>query len=199
MKQRAQHLGPELRRPLILDAALPLFAREGYDEVSMQEIADAAGVSKPVLYSCFASKDELFDKLARREDKRLRELVASSVPETDPADSEEERLRVTLTALMRAVQEMPDAFRVLYVQAAGEDRIERGRALWHQRMQEIVAQRSGRPEREALVLARLLVSGAELGFTVMLDQPGVWEPEELADFLARTAIRGMRASTPSGV
>ncbi len=121
------------------------------------------------------------------------------MPDTDPADGEEERLRVTLTALMRAVQEMPDAFRVLYVQAAGEDRIERGRALWHQRMQEIVAQRSGRPEREALVLARLLVSGAELGFTVMLDQPGVWEPEELADFLARTAIRGMRASTPSGV
>ena len=197
--KRAAHLGPELRRPLILDAALPLFAQDGYDAVSMQQIADAAGVSKPVLYSCFASKDELFDKLARREDKRLRELVAASVPDTDPADGEEERLRVTLTALMRAVQEMPDAFRVLYVQAAGEDRIERGRALWHQRMQEIVAQRSGRPEREALVLTRLLVSGAELGFTVMLDQPGVWEPEELAEFLSRTAIRGMTATAPSAV
>ena len=39
---RAAHLGPELRRPLVLDVALPLFARHGYDAVSMQAIADSA-------------------------------------------------------------------------------------------------------------------------------------------------------------
>jgi AcrR family transcriptional regulator len=194
---RARHLGPDVRRPLILDAALPLFAREGYDAVSMQRVADAAAVSKPVLYSCFQSKEELFDALLRREDRRLWDLVSSAIPDDDSADSEERRLRVTLTALLTAVEEMPDAFRVLYVQAGGEDRIERGRAHWHARMQEIVAQRSDRPAREAAVLARLLVAGAELGFSVMLDREGEWEPGELAEFLARTAIHGMRATAES--
>jgi AcrR family transcriptional regulator len=163
----------------------------------MQEIANAAEVSKPVLYSCFENKEQLFDALARREDKRLWELVASATPVPAADDDEETRLRETMTALLRAVESMPDAFRILYVQAYGEDRIERGRTHWHQRMQEIVAQRSNRPQREAAVLARMLVGGAELGFTIMLEQPGVWQPEELADFLSRTAMRGMLASTPS--
>lgn len=188
MRRRARHLGPELRRPLILDAALPLFAREGYDAVSMQQIADAASVSKPVLYSCFAGKEELFDALARREDRRLRELVAASTPEAPPGDGEETRLRATLTTLFRAVEQMPDAFRILYVQASGEDRIERGRALWHQRMQELVSQRSGRAQRDAAVLARLLVAVTELGFTIMLEEPRTWEAAELAGFLARSAV-----------
>lgn len=197
---RAQHLGPDVRRPLILDVALPLFARQGYAAVSMQQIADAAEVSKPVLYSCFDSKEQLFDALARREDKRLWELVASATPVPTAGDDEETRLRETMTALLRAVEAMPDAFRILYVQAYGEDRIERGRAHWHQRMQEIVAQRSGRPEREAAVLARMLVGGAELGFTIMLEQAGgdqIWAPDDLAEFLSRTAIRGMLAAAPS--
>ena len=193
MRQRAQHLGPEARRPLILDAALPLFAAQGYDAVSMQQIADTAEVSKPVLYSCFDSKEQLFDALARREDKRLWGLVADAAPLGSIAD-EETQLRETLTALLRAVEAMPDAFRILYVQAYGEDRIERGRAHWQQRMEEIVAQRSGRPAREAAVLARMLVGGAELGFTVMLEKPGKWKPEDLAEFLSRTAMRGMLAS-----
>jgi len=194
VRQRAQHLGPDVRRPLILDAALPLFAREGYDAVSMQQVADAAGVSKPVLYSCFASKLELFDALERREDRRLRDLVAAQTRAPDERASEEEQLREVLTALLRAVQEMPDAFRILYVQAYGEDRIERGRAHWHERMQEIVAQHSPpptRPKREAAVLARMLVAAAELGFTEMLNGSGDWTPEELAAFLAATVTHGL--------
>lgn len=195
MRQRAEHLGPEARRPLILDAALPLFAQRGFDDVSMQQIADAAGVSKPVLYSCFASKDELFDQLERREDRRLRDLVALQTRSPDRDGSEEGQLREVLTALLRAVQEMPDAFRILYVQAYGDDRIERGRAHWHERMQQIVEQHSDRPEREAAVLARMLVATAELGFTVMLDGSGDWTPEDLAAFLAGTVTNGMAVVT----
>ncbi len=175
----------------MLDAALPLFAGGGYDAVSMQQVADAAEVSKPVLYSCFASKEALFDALARREDRRLRELVATTTPAPAPEDDDETRLREVLTALLRAVVAMPDSFRVLYVQAWGEDRIERGRAHWHERMQAIVIDRSGRPAREAAVLARVLVAAAEIGFTLMLDGPGLWEPDELAAFLAKTVTRGL--------
>ena len=79
-RARAAHLGPELRRPLVLDAALPLFARDGFDAVSMQAIADAAGVSKPVLYSCYDSKEELFDELLRREERKFWHMVEDVGP-----------------------------------------------------------------------------------------------------------------------
>jgi hypothetical protein len=52
-RRRAAHLGPERRRPLVLDAALALFADRGYDGVSVDDIAASAGVTKPVLYARF--------------------------------------------------------------------------------------------------------------------------------------------------
>lgn len=48
------------RREVILAAAFKVFARRGFAQASVQEIADAAGVAKPTLYNHFADKDELF-------------------------------------------------------------------------------------------------------------------------------------------
>ena len=70
-RKRAAHLGPERRRPQVLDAALTQFLEHGYDGTSMQAVADEAGVTKPVVYACFASKDELFRALLRREEERI--------------------------------------------------------------------------------------------------------------------------------
>ncbi len=77
-RKRAAHLGPERRRPLVLDAAHDLFLRNGFEGTSMDAIAAAAGVSKPVVYDCFASKDELFTAMLDREEERvLRETEAA--------------------------------------------------------------------------------------------------------------------------
>lgn len=48
------------RRQQLLDTALALFARLGYRDASMNDIAEAAGVTKPVLYQHFGSKRDLF-------------------------------------------------------------------------------------------------------------------------------------------
>ncbi|QEC50481.1 TetR/AcrR family transcriptional regulator [Baekduia soli] len=191
MRTRAAHLGPQLRRPLLLDAALPLFARDGYDAVSMQAIADAAGVSKPVLYSCFDSKDELFAVLQRREERKLWERVEASVPQPGDPGDREELLRHGLAALLHAVQAEPDAFRVIYLQRQGDDRVQRGREAWERRMAEVLVSWSGVPEREAGVLGRLLVALAEIGFRIQLEEPGAWEADALADYLASVMTRGI--------
>lgn len=190
-RARAAHLGPELRRPLVLDAALPLFARDGYDAVAMQAIADAAGVSKPVLYSCYASKEELFDELMRREERKLWHMVEDSVPMPGALGEKEDLLRHGLAALLRAVVEAPEAFRVLYLQRHGETRIERGREHWERRMAEVLAAWTRLPDRETALLGRMLVALAELGFRVQLEEPGQWEPDALAAYLARVVVRGM--------
>jgi AcrR family transcriptional regulator len=193
-RARAAHLGPELRRPLVLDAALPLFAHDGYDAVSMQAIADAAGVSKPVLYSCYSSKEELFDELMRREERKLWHMVEDSVPIPGALGEKEDLLRHGLAALLRAVVAAPEAFRVLYLQRHGENRIERGRENWERRMAEVLAAWTRLPDRETALLGRMLVAMAELGFRVQLEEPGQWEPDALAAYLARVTVRGMPKS-----
>lgn len=70
-RRRAAHLGPERRRPLILDVALQLFMEHGYRGTSMEAVARAAGVTKPVVYDCFASKADLFGALLEREEQRM--------------------------------------------------------------------------------------------------------------------------------
>src|SRR5687768_2696668 len=88
-RERAAHLGPERRRPLILDAALKLFVKQGYHGTSMEAIAKAAEVTKPVVYDCYAGKEELFEALLKREERRLLEAVGAAFPtELDLSDIE---------------------------------------------------------------------------------------------------------------
>ena len=56
-------LSADARREQILDVAINVFGRAGYYGASMNDIADAAGVTKPVLYQHFDSKGELYSAL----------------------------------------------------------------------------------------------------------------------------------------
>jgi len=75
----------EQRRIQLLDAALERFASKGYHDTSMEEIAEAAGVTKPVLYQHFASKAELFlELLDTVGEKLLLDMSARISAETNP-------------------------------------------------------------------------------------------------------------------
>lgn len=52
---------------ILMDCALTLFSRSGYDAVGVQEIVETAGVTKPTLYHYFSSKRGLLDALLQRE------------------------------------------------------------------------------------------------------------------------------------
>src|SRR5436309_3133058 len=104
---RAAHLGPERRRPLVLDAAFELFLEHGYDGTSMDAVADAAGVTKPVVYDCFASKEELFTALLRREESRVQGQIAAALPRGADTDDVEELLAAAFTAFLGAVAASP--------------------------------------------------------------------------------------------
>ncbi len=53
-------------KELILDSALKLFAKKGYEAVSVAEIADAVGVKAPSLYKHYKSKQDIFDSIIQR-------------------------------------------------------------------------------------------------------------------------------------
>src|SRR5438045_3350559 len=85
---RAAHLGPERRRPLVLDAAFAVFLERGYAAASMDAIAERAGVTKPVVYACFESKEALFAALMEREEQRVLAQIAAALPDRPDADPE---------------------------------------------------------------------------------------------------------------
>jgi AcrR family transcriptional regulator len=66
------------RRRQLLDAGAMLFAQHAYEEISMRQIAAAAGVSKPLLYHYFPSKNELFMAAVTEAASELRELIQPS-------------------------------------------------------------------------------------------------------------------------
>jgi AcrR family transcriptional regulator len=106
----------EQRRIKILAAATRIFAAKGYDGASMSGIATAAGVTKPVLYDHFASKDALFETLLRsiRDDLLAtgREIGKSSV-------GEQQEFRAAVDAFFAFVQEQPDAAKILLIVPQG--------------------------------------------------------------------------------
>jgi AcrR family transcriptional regulator len=196
-RSRAAHLGPERRRPLVLDAALALFVRNGYEGTSMEAIAGAAGVSKPVVYDCFPSKERLFTELMAREEGRVMGQIVAAIPADPDLDDIEGTLTRGMTAFLQAVAESPDAYRVILLgeggsNAAVERRVRRGR----QRLVRVLAELA-RPlvegpdrERRALLAGHAVAAVAESGARAMLDGDGGWDPDELGRELGRMAARG---------
>lgn len=66
-------------RERILNEAYVLFLRQGYAEVSMQQIADTAGLTKATLYHHFRSKEELFGAVCAREMQRMHAGVTARI------------------------------------------------------------------------------------------------------------------------
>ena len=101
---------PERRRQL-LDVALDEFARRGYHETSMNDVADAAGVTKPVLYQHFGSKRELYLELLQDVGGRLERDIADA---TAGARGPREQVEVGLAAYFRFVAGEQAAFQLLF-------------------------------------------------------------------------------------
>jgi AcrR family transcriptional regulator len=199
-RRRAAHLGPERRRPLILDRAFDLFLRHGYEGTSMEAIAAAAEVSKPVVYACFASKEELFEALLRREESRVLAAIQASIPADADVDDPEPLLVEALTAFLKAVAESPDAYRIIVVGEGATTeiarRIQHGRGLavdavasvakgWLEGQEISVDTDAG-----ARLLGTVIVGLAESGARAMLRDSETWTPELLGQLLGRMAARG---------
>jgi len=117
MKSRPRkRLTLDQRRIKILAAATRIFAHKGYDGASMSGIATAAGVTKPVLYDHFASKDALFETLLRsiRDD-----LLAKGQEIGRSSASEEHRFRAAVDAFFAFVENQPDAVKILLIVPQG--------------------------------------------------------------------------------
>jgi AcrR family transcriptional regulator len=109
------------RRELIELAATGLFAERGYHHASMEEIARRSGVSVPVVYEHFRSKQDLHRRLLERHFAELRALWAAHLPADVPF---EERLPRALDAWFAYVQSHPYAWRMLFADTSGDPEVQ---------------------------------------------------------------------------
>ncbi|CAL9490066.1 HTH-type transcriptional regulator BetI [Streptomyces sp. enrichment culture] len=98
----------------MLDAAVRTFGRRGYRAASMDEIAELAGVSKPLVYLYLNSKEDLFTACIRREARALTAAVRAGVRRELPADGQ---LWSGLRAFFDHTARNPDGWAVLHLQA----------------------------------------------------------------------------------
>ncbi|MGV9348310.1 TetR/AcrR family transcriptional regulator [Streptomyces spiralis] len=103
-----------VREQQMLDAAVRTFGRRGYMAASMDEIAELAGVSKPLVYLYLNSKEDLFSACIRREATALTEAVRAAVRADAPADRQ---LWEGLRAFFTHTARYPDGWAVLHLQA----------------------------------------------------------------------------------
>jgi AcrR family transcriptional regulator len=101
----------ERREQLILDVAGQVFARAGYHSASMDEIAELAGVSKPMVYAYFDSKERLYQAYIERAGGELLDrLVSARSRDASPRAL----LRVRITEFLAFVEEHGDGWKVLF-------------------------------------------------------------------------------------
>ena len=97
------------RRAQLIKVSRRVFADKGYENTSVEELAENAGVSKPILYEHFGGKEGLHAVIVDREI----EYVSTQITAAITQGSARERLEGAAVAFMRYVRDHPDGFRVL--------------------------------------------------------------------------------------
>lgn len=105
-----------VREQQMLDAAVSVFADNGFRDTSMDSIAARAQISKPMLYLYYGSKEELFSACIARESGRFIDAMTSGF---DPRLRQSEQARTVVREFLRFVDEHGESWRVLYRVAIG--------------------------------------------------------------------------------
>lgn len=102
-------LSAAARRAQLVDVGRRVFAARGYEAVSVEEIAEEAGVSKPILYQHFGGKEGLYAVVVDREMDRVVSMISETISEGSPRD----RVERSALAFLTYVRDHPDGFKVL--------------------------------------------------------------------------------------
>ncbi len=157
----ARRLTADARRRQLFDVALTLFAEHGYAATTMDDIAEAAGVTKPLVYQHFDSKRALYLELL---DVFSYEMIDRIVQATSAAEGPRQQVERGFAGYFELMVDNEDAFRLLYGRDAPDDR-ELGAAL--HRVEEAIAVAidplidAGLDPEHRLLLAHAVVGMAE--------------------------------------
>jgi AcrR family transcriptional regulator len=185
------------RRRQLLDVALRVFAERGFHDASMNDIAIAAGVTKPVLYQHFTSKRELFAELLSDVGRDLQEKITKAVT---AAEGPREMVELGFAAYFNYVNRHRNAFQLFYGGSMARD--EEFAEVINQTETAVAGLVAGLIEIEGLSPSQRQVLGH--GIVGMIEGASIhWlksnsdaDPDTLAHQLADLAWRGLRGVRP---
>jgi AcrR family transcriptional regulator len=190
-----RRLSAEERREAILAAAMEVFADRGYHGASIDQVAQAAGISKSLIYEHFASKADLHASLVEGEVAELFERLAANAARGTRG---EDRLRGGIDAFLGFVEERRVAWRMLFRDAADREVADVLDRVEAQAVNVILAlsedEAGGRPPQVREVYARLLSGAVQALANWWLDHPEV-PREELVERVVDFAWRGLREAS----
>ncbi|MCV7066711.1 TetR/AcrR family transcriptional regulator [Mycolicibacterium farcinogenes] len=199
-RARAEHLGPDRRRPQVLDTALEIAAQQGLADVTMGNIARRMGVTRPVVYACYPGRGEVLAALLDREtDAVLASLLDLLPPER--TGSIEQLFVDGFRALHSTVRERPDSWRIMFgadpdpvltaAIVAGRERI-RGQLATAMRP---LLQRWQVADIDVTLpmLVEVFLAICETAVRKMLDDKDAADSALVAETFGKAAYRAMRA------
>jgi AcrR family transcriptional regulator len=200
-RPRKSRLTASERADQLMDVAVGLFVRRGYEGTSMEGVATAAGVSKPVVYTHFRSKEELYIEVLKRQQEILSRRVQEGVGSKFSADDPEGTIRTVYETIFRYVASEPEIGRFLYSEFRGAtpkfaEQQERWRSEHVARMAEFFATlfpRLDEQDRRAAghAVAISVSSIGRYGIRLVLRDPNGTDTDHLAELMAQTVVGGI--------
>jgi AcrR family transcriptional regulator len=181
------------RRAQLLESARDAFVAHGYHAAAMDEIAERAGVSKPVLYQHFPGKLDLYLAVL---DAACDTIVNNCREALDSTQDNKLRVEATVRAFYAFVGADTGSFRLVYEsdltsEPAVRERVDRTTTDCATMVAEVIAEDTGLPPEEARLLAVSLVGMAQVSARFWLDEDSPIELEQAASLVAGLAWRGI--------
>ena len=191
--RRTSRLPRGARRLQLLRAAQDVFVAQGFHAAAMDDIADRAGVSKPVLYQHFPGKRELYLALLEEHVSELADRVAEAMGGT-----EDNRARVdaAVGAYFSFIDAEGQAFRLVFESDLRNDAdvraiVDRGTEVCVEAIAAVIAADTGADPERALLLSAGLTGLAESSARWWLARKGTLSRDEAVSLMSSLAWRGI--------
>jgi AcrR family transcriptional regulator len=190
---RGQRLPRQARRRQLLGAAQEVFVAQGYHAAAMDDIAERAGVSKPVLYQHFPGKLDLYLALLEEHATALVGRVRTALESTT---NNKQRVAASVAAYFDFVDGDDEGFRLVFESDLRNDplvrdRVERMTQDCVAAITETIAHDTGFTPAEATLLSVGLTGMAEIGARWWLSTEGRMPKERAVEMLVGLAWRGI--------
>ena len=192
-RPRGTRLPRLARRRQLLDAAMEVFVERGYHAAAMDEIAERAGVSKPVLYQHFPGKQELYLALLDESVERLVEAVGNAIRSTT---DNRQRVNATFAAYFGYVGEHRGTFKLVFEsdftnEPAVREKLDAADRECADLISQVIREDAGLADDEAYLLSIGLLGMAQVSARYWLSTLGSIPREAAEQLVARLAWRGI--------
>ena len=193
LRPRGARMPRRERRAQLLESALEVFVAQGYHAAAMDDIAERAGVSKPVLYQHFPGKLELYLALL---DRSCDQIIDNCRAALESTDDNKQRVEATMDVFYEYVAHDTGAFRLVFEsdltnEPAVREQVDRVTAECARLIAGVIHEDTGLPDEASRLLAVSLVGMAQVSARFWLTEAGGLGRDQAAALVAGLAWRGI--------